>query len=518
MKTSYQKNILCCLLVAAYVFSFTACTVPTPKNISQSTSNEKAKLTYMLNFTDSSALGINDFNQTEFAKQLMKNTDIEIEFYNYETQDEIVVLFASGDTPDILEANWMRFDGGPDHMIRSGQILKLNDIFSTYSPNLYGYLQENPEVDKLIKTREGNYYAYPFLRGDKRLLTYSGPLMRKDWLDELQLDVPETVDEWYNVLCAFRDEKNAKYPFIVGMKESLFPFFGAYDAWPQFYYKDGEVKHGVWNKNYPAVLKLLSQWYKEELLDSHLLISGERNSMDNATNYILSGKSGATVGLAGYTLGYYLNVMEGVNQTFNVEPVPYPVITKGETPDFAITDHYFSPDRGAAITTQCNDVVTAARLLDYAYGEEGHMLFNFGILGKSYKVENNEPIFTDEILNNPNHISVRSIIKMYSRVSYGGPYIQDFRALEQYYSWPSQKKTFEVWENNMDLHKPPIAYPDVRESGLLVLEDAISHYIIEQQVAFITNTRPISEYSMFLKELEDMGIDKVKHMYEELLP
>lgn len=36
-----------------------------------------------------------------------------------------------------------------------------------------------------------------------------GPIVRKDWLDELGLDVPETIDDWEIMLKAFRDKKGA---------------------------------------------------------------------------------------------------------------------------------------------------------------------------------------------------------------------------------------------------------------------------------------------------------------------
>ena len=44
---------------------------------------------------------------------------------------------------------------------------------------------------------------------------FSGPILRKDWLDELGLEVPETIDEWENVLAQFKEKKGATAPLTI---------------------------------------------------------------------------------------------------------------------------------------------------------------------------------------------------------------------------------------------------------------------------------------------------------------
>lgn len=124
---------------------------------------------------------------------------------------EFNLVLASNDLPDVWMNNWLNFPGGPKRAIDQGYILRLNDIIDKYAPNFKKVLQENPQIAKDIRTDEGDYYAFPFIRSefDK---TYVGPIIRKDWLDELGLPVPETIDEWYTVLKAFKEKKNAAAP------------------------------------------------------------------------------------------------------------------------------------------------------------------------------------------------------------------------------------------------------------------------------------------------------------------
>lgn len=74
------------------------------------------------------------------------------------------------------------------------------------------YLEANPEIDKSVKTDDGSYYVYPFIRGDKSLTAYQGLYIRQDWLSELGLSMPETIDEWTNVLIAVQRKKGCEDP------------------------------------------------------------------------------------------------------------------------------------------------------------------------------------------------------------------------------------------------------------------------------------------------------------------
>lgn len=121
-------------------------------------------------------------------------------------------MLASGELPDIIEYNWYSFPGGPEKAIQDGYILELGEVFEKYAANLTRYLKENPEIDKQVKTDEGHYYVFPFIRGDEILLVSSGPIIRKDWLDDLGLDIPETMEEWYIALKRFKEEKGATAP------------------------------------------------------------------------------------------------------------------------------------------------------------------------------------------------------------------------------------------------------------------------------------------------------------------
>ena len=98
-----------------------------------------------------------------------------------QSKDALNILLASGDLPDMIEYNWFDFPGGPEKAIADGYILRLNDIIDKYAPHYKKYLEEHPEIDKMLKTDNGSYYTFPFLRGDPLLQVYQGPIVRADW-------------------------------------------------------------------------------------------------------------------------------------------------------------------------------------------------------------------------------------------------------------------------------------------------------------------------------------------------
>jgi len=76
--------------------------------------------------------------------------------------------------------------------------------------------------------------------------------IRKDLLDELGLSVPETIGEWHNVLCAFRDSSRVSIPL-------------------EFYQVEGQVHCGPLEKEYRQYVELLRDWYTEGLIDPNFV-------------------------------------------------------------------------------------------------------------------------------------------------------------------------------------------------------------------------------------------------------
>lgn len=165
----------------------------------KSTAGDTEHMRYWMPLDAGSAQTVSEYGETPFAKEWQKRTGVDLEFVHPpqgQAGEKFSIMIVSGDLPDIVEYSWNTYPGGVDKAVSDGCVLKLNDMIEKNSPAFYRYLQENPELDKAAKTDAGFYTGYPGIMGDPSLAVSAGLYLRKDWLNDLSLAVPETIDEW----------------------------------------------------------------------------------------------------------------------------------------------------------------------------------------------------------------------------------------------------------------------------------------------------------------------------------
>lgn len=463
--------------------------------------------------------GSGEMNKTKFAAELYSKTGVKVNYIHPPRGQEAEafnILIASGDFPDLIESNWSTFPGGPEKAVADNVIMKLNDVVDQYAPNLKAYYEANPDIYKMCKTDTGSQYVFPFIRGDESLLVATGPIIRKDWLDELNLAVPETIDDWYGVLKAFKDKKNATAPlsFSLGLLNDGY-FVGAYGVTRSFFTEDNSVKYGPIQSAYKDFLTTMRLWYQEGLLDKNIPTLDA--TILNAN--ILGGNTGATVHNTGGGIGNWMTAMKDKDPGFVLAAAPNVVLNKGEKPKFGGYNFNYPGVLSVAISTGCKDVETAARFLDYGYSEEGRMLYNFGIENESYQMENGFPTFREVILNNADNLPVSVAMSMYCRNSIGGPFIQDFRAAQQTYVFPQQAESVTVWSNS-DAAKyklPPITFTPEESQVVARLMSDITTYESEMFLKFLTGVESIDKFDQYVDKIKAMKIDEALALYQAAL-
>jgi putative aldouronate transport system substrate-binding protein len=531
-----KRKLIASLLVGVTIISsLAACSGggKTPKDNNESSTvvsnpvdntNESSEFRYPMNSTKTLSYwtGLNanvsanytNLGETPFGKAWMEQTGADIEFLHPPTgqdNEQFSLLLADGDLPDMMEYPWMTYPGGPEKAINDGVIVSLNDVFEKYCPNLMAYLEANPEIDKMIKTDEGNYYTFPFIRGDEILTNTIGLMIRQDWLDDLGVSVPTTIDEWHTALTKFKEEKGATAPFsfeyTMGALKDQNPFIYAYNTSVGFYRDDaGTIQYGPVQAGYKEYLTTFAQWYKEGLIDQDLATL----ALDQVSAKMTNGSTGASMGWAGSRMGVWINAAKATDPNYNLVAAPYPTINKGDFPEFGQKENRYANQGGVAITTSCEDIETAARLLDYAYGDAGHMLFNFGVEGESYEVIDGYPTYKDTVLNNPDGWPVAQSLSAYIRGNYNGPFVQDKRYLEQYYTIDSQKETNKIWSaTNAVAHIiPPITPTSDESKEFSTIMNEINTYRDEMTLKFIFGTESLDNFDKYVSVIEGMGLKR----------
>ncbi len=191
--------------------------------------------------------------------------------------------------------SWLNaYPGGPDAAIADGKIVALNDYIENMPPILQHILRRTGRC-KEIMTDSGNIYCFPAIytytsrtAACGRTLssvkpydeTFIGLIIRKDLLDKAGLDIPVTLDDWYEALVAFKD-MGIKHPisfqatyadagseFCISIRHHA-ARCGHMRAWGSDFAlrEDGTIQYGPAQDSYKEYLAFMHRLYEEGLLD-----------------------------------------------------------------------------------------------------------------------------------------------------------------------------------------------------------------------------------------------------------
>lgn len=333
------------------------------------------------------------FEATPLAGWLEEATGVKVDWIDdHSNTDEAFQLMSTDDKlPDIIGHGWLSYAGGTAGAEADGLVIRLNDIIDQYMPNFKAYLEANPDIDKMIKDDNGNYYFFPLINAKSGVYTY-GAYVRQDWLNELGGQVPETVDEWYSLLTAVK-EKYGVVPYTTTWADLLVrsPFAYAFGVGDGDYRIDdnGKVVYNRTSDEYKAFLETMAKWYSEGLLDqdvASIATADVRTKVINGEAFLSSGWLTSAV-----------QPVEQASEDWDIQPIPTPVVNAGDVAtDTSVS--WLVSGNGAAITPDCENVELAARYIDYWYSEEGILLTNFGKEGETYNMVDGIPTYTDEVL------------------------------------------------------------------------------------------------------------------------
>ncbi len=222
MKKRHFKQVIAATLAAGMALSLTACGGKDSVELNsgelqevdladlQFPLKEKATLTGMTSFPANTESNPN--NRTIF-KRLQEKTNVEIEWTAIQSDqwgDKITLNMAN---PKTLTDFIFTAGFGDSDLLKyadQGIIIPLEEYIDAYMPNLSAVFEKYPEYRTMSTDSEGHIWALPWIEqlgsGKTAIQTIDNmSFINKKWLDFLGLEMPTTVDEFEQVLIAFRD-------------------------------------------------------------------------------------------------------------------------------------------------------------------------------------------------------------------------------------------------------------------------------------------------------------------------
>jgi len=390
-------------------------------------------------------------------------------------------------------------------------IIALDDVIDQYMPNYKAYLEANPDIEKLIRSDDGHIYYVPMVMEDASMGNTYGVYCRQDWLDEMGVKMPETIDEWYTLLTRIKNEKGVTP--IMSTANYLTSYGAFMNAFvPErmggdYYVEDGKVVFIPAMDGMREYLTVLNKWFEEGLIhpDAGTNISSSiiRGNMANGNAFLALGNAGS--GIQRVT-----NEAAKSNLTIELTAVATPSAKPGEKPKYQSASPVMAANTGGAcISTTCKNVEAAARYLDFHWTEEGFLLKNFGIEGTSYTVVDGVETYTDLILKNPDGLTIDEAMAGYMEKNAIG--LQAKNYLKGYYSsTPAAAAAPEIWasKGEIDFSMRMISHT-TEESDTLALYSELTTYVAQSFVQFVIGVMDIeTQWDEYMNNLKAFGMEE----------
>ena len=283
---------------------------------------------------------LSDFNDAEFFIMYEELTNMHIDFIvpaSGTEGDAFSLLFASDDMPDMMYAQPAnnKYRDGEDAAIEDGYFINMVDYLD-YAPNYKVWLDTYEAYRKACYSDTGKMYGMwgVWLPIGDIPMADQGIAIRKDFLDKVNKEVPVTYDDWYDVLCAFRDELGIEAPFYTSKYgiDRTGEFMAGYGVGPYFYQDNGTVKYGPLEDGYKAYLTMLNKWWTEGLLDKDFATRSSTGiTADNDMQ--LNDKVGSLIDYGTRLADVYIT-RGATNPDFWEIGVAQPVLKEGDNPAY----------------------------------------------------------------------------------------------------------------------------------------------------------------------------------------
>ncbi len=463
-----------------------------------------------------------DFSQNTFFNWLMDLTGVQIKFEILDSssafRERFNLMLVAEDYPDIAVSQPNQVSSSPDMAYEDGVIIRLNDYMDLI-PNYLMQLDASTGGYGGALTDGGNLLGFWQLR-DRTQPSFLGYYTRRDWMEDLGLELPTTIDGWTTMLEAFRDNKtNGSGPLL--MANNVAPFANwICRAWNintqsnnmYMIQKDGHVECSALSDGFRDYLQQMSDWYNDKLIIQDF---AGITAQDAATNLLADNEIGVWLGMFRMGGTFYHDVYGICEDTFYAQKLVHPTLEKGGTN--MIGDRGVLPSAmgmmGAMIFADCEHIEEAVQFLDYIYSTEGTLRANWGWEGETFEYgEDGKPHFM-AWMSDPERSTNKDLYLIHSR-----PKMDLMDTIEDGYG-PDALDYYDVWNDVGQWNMPGVTFSQEEGEVRSALESDISTYVSEFMVKVVAGQQELNDktWNEFKDNLKAMKIDDVTAVWQTAL-
>lgn len=499
---------------------------------------EKATLTGTISYPANTE---SDPNKRTIFKRLQEKTNVEIDWTAIQADqwsDKISLEMANTKnmTDFIFSAGFS--DNDLLKYAKQGVIIPLEEYIDAYMPNLQAVFEKYPEYRTMCTDTDGHIWALPWIEqlgNEKTAIQTIGNMsfINKKWLDFLNLEVPTTVDEFEQVLIAFRDHAS-EIQAEFGIDGSIIPMscivndgdqdpsliingFGegygdADKARHIAVTNDKEVICSATQDGYKEGIEWLHKLYKEGLIDTE-------SFTQEWSTYVAKGKSGR----------YGVCFSWDVANIDNLEDwVPLPALT-ADTRNITPQNGSFTSgfDRGRCVVTAvAENPALVCAWLDQMYDPFQSPQNNWGTYGEDddfdiFELSKNAE--GGEMLKHA-PLGDASPVEVREAESVGGPLAVLNDYYDVYVTCPDDAQYRLDWikeyytpDMNLDYVYPNVFMNQEDTKKLSDLQTDIEKLINANKSDWIMNGFTDDDWNQYLSELDGYGLEEYLQIFQKYL-
>lgn len=467
-------------------------------------------------FTGKDASNSSKFEETFVWKEYAKMSNIQVNFqlvpFESLTEKRNLAL-ASGDYPDVFYTARLSATDLMKYGSQQEVLIPLNDLIDQYAPNFKKLLDQYPDLRKGLTMPDGNIYSFPTFYSPEFLPMLIGtPLwINKNWLDQLNMQEPQTIEDYYKFLQAVKttdlngngqaDEIPYSGSNINVLKYSLQGSWGLGNRGLGHLFVDmdpdqDQLRFFRLDPKYKEVLEFIHKLYVEGLIDPEIFtIKDSAFRAKGAEGNI--GSAITTNPVTAFNLDHYigLGALKGPHGDQLYSHVKSPLVQPGS---MAITNKNKYPE-------------ATVRWIDYFYSDEGALFYFMGKEGVTYtKKPDGSLEYVEDITDNPNGLTMTQARTKYFTWN-GGSY-PGFVQAEYFQGAESLPNAIETGKK-VEPYVPQeiwnaFNYTEEEAEFMTSVGSDIHTFILETEAKLIAGDTPFSEWDKYVDTVKKMGLDK----------